>query len=448
MPNDLFTDAPFDPRELIASFRAYDDDYKSGRGESESSDTGKLGWSEATFVDAYHKLYEVTGQRRWLDKLAAHARRILSTPSDSFGDGDPTWTTATYSVAWLRCEPFHNRGTATIEASDGRVWTIRGGVTVEDGVYFVEIVGRGRYEIRRWPSRERIAAGTFKSSEPIDALAPIRFAITGKALIGDRFRLETFAPQQLEYIVHQGQLFFPLARFAETVRRDRTLHSRYGSIAGQITDFITALAQKHERDWLDTGRGAGGYRFSPSGSERYPNRILPHNQYLAFARVGLVMADLSRRKLFAERTDAMSRNFKRSLRKAGAAWEWHYWDWIEEGTADYSAIEDTSHGGIDIGFAVEACRRGRVFTGKDLRRFARTLLDIMWNGDESTPTFGGRVNTSEGEGHPVKDWIDLAQWDPAVFDLLWTHYDQMGRPANLAPSVLRGWLRRREGLAR
>ncbi|MBT7453363.1 MAG: hypothetical protein HN796_05710, partial [Gemmatimonadetes bacterium] len=153
MQNDSFINAPFDPRDLIASFRAHDDDYKAGRGESESTDTGKLGWSEATFVDAYHKLYEVTGQRRWLDKLAAHARRILATPSDSFADGAPTWTTATYSVAWLRCEPFHNRGTAAIEASDGRVWTIRGGVAVEDGVYFVEIVGRSRYEIRRWPSR-------------------------------------------------------------------------------------------------------------------------------------------------------------------------------------------------------------------------------------------------------------------------------------------------------
>ncbi len=274
-PLNLFADAPFDPRELIAAFRDYDDDYKAGRGESESSDSGKLGWGEANFVDGYHKLYEVTGQRCWLDKLVAHARRILATPTDAFGDGEPTWATPTYSVAWLRCKPFHNRGTATIDAADGRVWTTRGGVTVEDAVYFVEIVGRGRYEIRRWPSRERIAAGTYRSRQSITDLAPISFAITGKALVGDRFRLETFAPQPLEYIVHQGQLYFPLARFAETVRGDRSLQARYGGIASKITDRITALAQKHERDWLDTGRGAGGYRFSPSGSERFPNRILP-----------------------------------------------------------------------------------------------------------------------------------------------------------------------------
>lgn len=445
---DPFTDAPFNPHELIAAFRAYDDDYKAGRGESESNDSGKLGWGEANFVDGYHKLYEVTGQRRWLDQLASHARRILTTTSDTFGDGEPTWATPTYSVAWLRCEPFHNRGTATIDASDGRVWTTRGGVAVEDAVYFLEIVGRGRYEIRRWPSRDLVATGTYRSGQSITDLAPISFAITGKALVGDRFRLETFSPQPLEYIVHQGQLYFPLARFVETVRRDRALKARYGRIAQQITEAITALAAKHERDWLDTGRGTGGYRFSPSGSERYPNRILPHNQYLAFGRVCLVMADNSRRKLFTERSEAMGRNFKRALRKSGNAWEWHYWDWIEAGEPGHSAIEDTSHGSIDIGFAIEACRRGRVFSKGDVRRFTRTLLDVMWNGDEQSPAFGGRVDTHEGEGHPGKDWIDLAQWEPQIFDLIWQHYQEAGLPPNLVPSILRGWLRRQEGQSR
>ncbi len=144
----------------------------------------------------------------------------------------------------------------------------------------------------------------------------------------------------------------------------------------------------------------------------------------------------------------MARNFRRSLRRSGKAWEWHYWDWIEEGEPGHSAIEDTSHGSIDIGFAIEACRRRRVFNNSDVRRFTRTLLDIMWDGDEASPGFGGRVNTREGEGHLLKDWVDLSQWDSRIFDRIWRHDDEMGHPPNMAPSILRGWLRRQEGLRR
>jgi hypothetical protein len=439
---ERFAGAPFDVGEMIAAYHDYDRGVNAGRGQSVSSDSGKLGWGEANFLDAYVKLFEVTGDRGWLDRVAAHAERILSGRLDWFEDGHPTWVTPTYSVAWMRCEPLHNRGTASVGPVDGRVWTIRGGSGAEDAEFIFEITGRGRYELRRWPSRERVGSGPWRSGMPIDDLAPLRFAVSGRARVGDRFRIETFAPRPLEYIVHQGQLFYPLARFCEMVQGRRDLKPAFGTVARQIAGVVGDLVEKHERDWLDTGRGAGAYRFTCSGSERYPNRILPHNQYLALGRVCLAMSGASRKRRFIERAEAMARNFKRDLRRAGNAWEWHYWDWIEAGEPGHSAVEDTSHGHIDIGFAVEACRRGVLFSDADLTRFARTLLGVMWNGDPESVRIGGRVDTREGDARVFIDWVDLVQWEPRVWDVMWRLYEQTERPAPWAPTMLRGWLRR------
>ena len=68
---------PLDVKEMVEAFSKYDREHKKGRGESESADSGSLGWGESGFLDAYAKLYEVTGETRWLDKIADHFDRIL-----------------------------------------------------------------------------------------------------------------------------------------------------------------------------------------------------------------------------------------------------------------------------------------------------------------------------------------------------------------------------------
>jgi len=210
-------------------------------------------------------------------------------------------------------------------------------------------------------------------------------------------------------------------------------------------DVIAELARCHEEAWLDLGRGAGAYRFTSHPWERYPNRVLPHNQYLAMARAYLVLTGVSRRKIFRERGDAMLRSFRRCLRREGAAYEWHYWDWVEEGQADHSAVEDTSHGNIDVGAAVEACRRGVVFEPADLRRLAHTFLDRMWNGSLTEPQIAGGVDRHPGDAQTIKGWIDLCEWNPKVWDVLWALFERLGRPPRDAPTMLQGWMRLQEG---
>ncbi|MEE2659426.1 MAG: hypothetical protein VX733_13040 [Candidatus Latescibacterota bacterium] len=437
-----FTEAPFDAAELVRGFREWDDSHKQGWGESGSADTGALGWGESSFLESYASLYEITGDVHWLRRIADHADRIFGHRHDHFGDSGPTWVTDRYSVAWIRVEALHNRGTGSLDPVEDRVWTIRGGEQASDSDYVFEVVARGRYELKRWPDRKLIASGAVCSSRQVTDLAPFKLRLSGRTQIGDRFRIQTFRPLRLEYIVHQGRFLYPIARFCEFLRRVKGLSQRLQRAGQRYEAIITEVAEKHERDWLDTGRGAGAYRFAPSSSERYPNRILPHNQYLAFARTLLVMASISRRKLFAARARAMARNFRRALRPVGDAWEWHYWDWVESGVQGHSNVEDTSHGHIDVGFAAEACRRGVVFTDTDLRRFGRTLVDRMWNGQLRTKVrVGQRVDTVEGDDQVIRDWIDLGQWESAAWEIGWSQFFRIGRPAVQAPIVLQGWLR-------
>ena len=203
------------------------------------------------------------------------------------------------------------------------------------------------------------------------------------------------------------------------------------------------IVTRHERDWLDTGRGAGAYREPPSTSRPYPNRIMAHNKYLTLGRACLVLASISRRRLFRERAEAMARNFRRALNRVDGAWEWSYWVWVEAGEHGSTVVgEDTDHSQVDVRFAVEACRRGVVVGPADMRRFARTLLDRMWNGSLESPRIGARVDSKEGDACRFGGWLDLCQWEPRVFDVLWALFDRYGRQGVHAPSILRGWLRR------
>jgi len=101
------------------------------------------------------------------------------------------------------------------------------------------------------------------------------------------------------------------------------------------------------------------------------------------------------------------------------AYGWHYWDWTEYGEPGNSGSEDTSHGHIDVSLAVEAARRGVVFTDEDMVRIANTWLKVMWNQDEDNPLMAAGVDGRE----PYKfspllvSWSELSQWDKQVYDL-------------------------------
>ena len=438
--------APFDLQEMVERFAGYDRSHNRGRGQADEPDSGSLGWGESGYLDAYVKLYESTGDEGWLGKVVDHFDRMIATGQDHFADGHATWVTPTYSVALVRTGPMHNRGMARITPQEDRVWVIRGGDMARDSIRIVEILPGRRYAVQEYGTRKVLAGGRFRPGLTLNGFAPFKISIEGTARVGDRFWVQVFAGEPLEYIVHQGMFLHPVSRFVEHVMKDVQLKAGFGTSARAYLRFIgEQIADKHERDWVDLSPSAGGYRFSPWMTERFPNRIMPHNQYLALARAYLSLQSVSRKRLFADRAHRMAKNFRRHLWKTGRAYTWHYWDWLEGGVQGNSGVEDTSHGRIDVGFAVDACRSGVVFNNADMKRFAHTLLDQMWNGSVDDPVIGGRVDSMDGDSTPCADWIDLCQWNPRVWDVMWAVFCKAAQPVEMIPSILQGWRRLGEG---
>lgn len=409
------------PAEVVAAFEAMDKATHDGKGLSESPDSSSLGWGESSWLGNYWTLYELTGQTRWWDKIIQHFDRMIANMSDSDGDGFKSWQTKRYSTALVRAEPLHNRGSATIRAARAKITDGDQAAKVTGHRYLIAMLDAKRYTVRdATTAKVLVPEADYASGKPIAVATHVNVVIEGRPAQGDTFSIQTTAPEAIEYVVHQGMVLTPLARFMEAAFKrpaDDTYHRK--------AKAYLAVIEKHflhgnEKYWTDTGDGAGAYRFTTEPTERYPNRILPHNQYLALARAWMILADATGKELFRKRTEAMARNFKRALRVVEGAYEWHYWDWIENGQPGHSGIEDTSHGHIDVGFVVEAVRRGTVFDDQDALHLARTLLNRMWNGSTTRPMFGGRVDTKEGKALPLVDWVDLCRWDPKVLDLVAT----------------------------
>lgn len=426
--------------QVVAAFEAADKACNDGKGHSESPDSGTLGWGESTWLRTYWELYELTGQTRWWDKIIEHFERMIAHMTDHDGDGFKSWQTRTYSTALIRAEPLHNRGTATLSVKQAKIFNNEQAREVTGHRYLVEFIDEKTYTVRdATAGKVLVPREPYKSGKSIAVAPHVVITLAGGPVQGDMFSVSTTAPGPVEYVVHQGMVLTPVARFIEAVLK-RSPEDRYHVKAREFLAVIERhFLEGNEKYWIDTGDGAGAYRFTPDPTERYPNRILPHNQYLAPARTWLILADATGKALYRQRATAMAKNFKRALRLTEGAYEWYYWDWIENGKPDHSGMEDTSHGHIDVGFVVEAARRGVVFDAEDARRLANTLLGRMWNGSMTDPRFGSHVNTSKGNSLPVVDWIDLCQWDPKVFDVIatavMTRCDRTEQ-ATLLPTVL------------
>lgn len=453
----------FDQEALIADFVAFDNSRNEGRAYSDQKTSSALAWGESYYLNAYIKMYLVTGDPHWLDKVVDHFDRMAANMSDHDGDGIPGWQADRYSVSRMRAEALHNRGTARILPAAEVETNIQQAHEAVDAEYIVERTGEDRFTVRQRSSvpwqvvRERtgedrftvrqlsggpwevVHDGPHAEGEPIPGIAGFEVRLEGRPEIGDRFRVETWGPAPLEYAVHEGMILYPVAQLIELALKDPRLQGRYEEKARSYLQLIEErVLEKQERHWQEVGPGMGAYRFTESPSERFPNRVMPHNQYLALARVWLVLKDVSDNPLYLERATQMAAHFRHFLEKTGSAWTWNYWDWTEAGEPDHSRPEDTSHGQIDVTFAVEAFRRGVVFTKEDMLRFTRTFTDQMWNGSLEEPRIGGRVDGPDGDSKIIRGWMELCRWDPRIWEIQWARFNRLERPGLDIPHILYG----------
>ncbi len=438
--------AQLDVDALNTAYKAFDAGRRDGKGYSESPDSGSLGWGEGGIIASYAKMWEVTGDKYWLGKIRDHFRAIMATATDPDGDGFLSWQTSTYSGAVAYAERLHNISDARIEPATQKNTNGKEAAKCSGHTYVIEFRDVATaFNIVDLDTGEGIAyLVPFEAGKPFAQIEPFALSIAGEPKQGDRFLVRTYAPEGLEYTVHQGMFIYPVALFIEAVKKDPALQAEFGPDAETFLQFINKhVFEKNEQDWLDMGETDGAYRFQPRITDRFPNRIMPHNQYGALARAWLVLKDVQgAHPLMGQRAEQMVRYFHSFLihDEEKDAYNWSYWDWIEYGEPGRAFWEDTSHGTIDISLAVEAARRGVIFTDTDMQRLANTWLKVMWNQDTTAPMMASGVDGREPYKFSplIGDWTELSQWDRQVYDLalqVYMGHDEQNR-TSWAPVML------------
>ena len=435
-----------DVDKLNEAYKAFDMARNDGKGHSDSANSGSLGWGEGSVIQSYAQMWEATEDTYWLGKISEHFQRIMASASDPDGDGFLSWNTKGYSCAVAWAERLHNVSEANIEPARQKNTTGKQAAKCTGHTYLIEFhAGPEQFRILDWDTRQVVVENVaYKDGAAIGQIEPFQFKISGRPLQGDRFMVRTVAPEPIEFTVHQGMFVYPVALFIEVVKTRPELQERFGADAEKFLTFINKhVFEKNERDWLEMGELGGGYRFEPKLTDRYPNRIMPHNQFAALARAWLVLKDLDGvHPLMAQRAEQMVRYFHRhlELHEESDSYRWHYWDWIEYGQPGHSSYEDTSHAGLSMSLAVVAARRGVIFTEVDMKRIANTWLKVMWNQDQDNPLMASRVDGSQPHKFsPLSArWSELSEWNRQVYDLALKTFlsKSQEQQAALAPVML------------
>jgi hypothetical protein len=408
-PADRTPLSPAFTQSVADAIAAFDgsDTYKS-------ADSGSLAWGESYVLQGYYWMYEATGDRAWLDRLIRHANVIFANLSPG-ENGALGWRTPTYSVARVEAaaDP-GNRSSAAIRPDPARIYDIETARKVTGHTYEVRFTTATAVEIADTTAGESLGAFDLPADAHIAQIPGVVLAVEGQPQAADRFAVTTYVQKPLEYVVHDGMILTPIAEFCAAVQTDPAAPAKYRAAARRYLDLIErTLLPNWEFCWRELPGDAGIYTAQNDPAQRFPGATLPHNQYLALARTYVAVYRATGKPAYRERAAKMARFFKRNLQLVDDHYEWKYWDYAGPWDEDARAMahtEDTSHGHIDIGFAVDAYDAGIVFDRTDMDRFARTVSEVMWNGSEDQPRVGNPVNTANNPGIRALDWVRLGRF--------------------------------------
>lgn len=462
------------------------DGWKRETNDKDSSGlSGKLAWGEAYVLQAYALMYERYRDPRYLDKMVDHIDHVLANRdsergvTDYQGHSHPAWradhhyTTGKVAVPDEDGRPALEVRTAMAYADDA-VATVSAGsspgtfrldvthhfyarTTTYDGLtmdprspdYAVDRVLRGfRSET---PARVQVTVKDLRQG----ATGPVNLALGEHPLVSPPYVFEA----------HTGQIVLPLVLFARMVHADPRLYAnaRYRQRAAAYVRAAEEAVAVHDAQWRENDEGEGYYVTLPGSPAWWAGTDTPVNQFLALGRAMAQLAAITRAPILLDRVGKMARLLRNDLRvDAGGAYVWSYWwskgavyrGWdIDAPASEYRpwlpgnpSAEDTSHGQIDMNFALEVFRdsalyRGTpVFTGEDMSRFAATFTrNVAATTPDGLPTVNRNVDGTGGTGLKAYEsqsaaWAGLTPWDGAVLAHLRNLFLQT--EFDLTPSLL------------
>jgi len=242
------------------------------------------------------------------------------------------------------------------------------------------------------------------------------------------------------YAVHSGMLAYPIADLAAFVatwrHRDALAYDgeTFAAKAGVYAEAAIATAAYHDDEWND----AGYYVFRGDATFlAFAGKDQPLNQSNAMGLALLALHDLTGEAAYLERAMALAKRMRAMMTASpSGGLVWNYWG------GPYKAPgEDISHAALNVEFAVQAARRGVVFTEADLDKIATTFLEHVYIDDSTFSDFigGGGVN-DPGYRAQIGRWLALTPVRGAIYAAVHDAYQRDYPAAGVGSgSLLLGW---------
>ena len=422
-------------------------------------DGSTLAWGESHLLHALVDLYEATGEAKYLAEVARRGDRLLGHRDDRRGvkDGSghsrPAWSMASkYVVATgtlrdtagrpaleLRSLPsaYNNSTRVTVTSAGPDRVSLRivnehfkreewfETLSLEPGA--ARFVGR----IMDNPVPSHVAkAGRFTERSGL-----IRVTIPAGARVPAPQSL-TLEPVPLAYTGYLGVIYHPLLRLAEIVKADPRLAAMVPAADRFVRAAEESYADASARLWREGPRAGEGYYLCCERGESFPfdNIPEPFNYLGRHASAQFALHRLTGRAEYRERATKLARLFHHRLKLDAARdlYTWNYWyepvtttGWTPANSPSFNltnypavaAVEDTSHGILDVALLVNAHAAGVVVERRDLERVANTLLRHVLNPERTS--IRRRVDGQGGDHPPflpaLAGWLELANVNPAVY---------------------------------
>lgn len=444
---------------------------RGGAGQPDQpNEAGGLAWGQSYVLAAFMRMYAAYRDTYYLDRLVHNTDLVLGVRDNVRGVTDytgrslPAWRAANpYTAGAVRLTD--DAGLDVLEVrsaltyADETTATVRAGSSADRFTLEVSNARTSRtatftdvtmdsasvdYVVRRvydaYPTPTMVTVRDLRAAPA--AAAPPRLGAFG------------LTSQPVIFAVHTGMITYPIATFVATVHAEPRLRRRYGAKAAEYLEAVQSAVAVHDPEWEAGDDGLGAFRWPKGMPVPYDGTVQPINQSVALGRTYLELARATREPTYRDRAARLARMFAGQIEvDADQAAIWHYWPtssqmytgFAKSGdpATDVSAYtpaygsngvgaqqyEDTSHGAIEVDFAVLAHRAGVHFQIPDIERLARTYTrNLATTTPEGIATTYLRLDGSgglapSGQYLQAPRWMAVAWWDRAVFTHARAIYD-------------------------
>jgi hypothetical protein len=439
---------------------------KEGMPDEPNDDTvkprsGGLGWGASYLLAALMRMYHAYGDTRYLDRMIESTDAVLSMRDSERGVTDyrgrslPAWrATDPYTVGTVDLVDADGRPSLQVRA--GRVYSGSTSVTVIAGA----TADRFDLDIRHAQSgNRRVHTGlSMDPASPDYAVRRLYGAYPAVVLVTALDLRETPAAAGVPapgtfrmtslptiFAVHTGMITLPIAHFVRTVLHTPKLllNRRYRIKALEYLFAVRAAVAVHDAEYRVTENGEGTLIWLKGSPQQWDGSEQPINQTLSWGQTIAELAMITGERRYRERTAAMATMLRGQLALDASrdSYSWHYWPtfgniyngYAKTGSPETDVsiynpnlatpqrqIEDISHAAIAVEFAGIAYKARLGLTRPEMERLTRTFTRNVARqqdgiGASTYLRVNGTVNANFEYAGQAPRWMQLAAWDPAVY---------------------------------